>query len=101
MSSQMRAVDGRSYQEDDDTVTVNGGMMSGQQGHSLAAPPRPAPGFKSARPGKSLPGSVAPQASAGHDAGADSSGEQESSRGEEHGADEVAGMRRLKRLRAP
>ena len=98
----MRAVDGRSNQEDDDTVTVNGGMVSGQ-GHSLAAPPRPAPGFKPARPGgKGLPGLMAPQGSAGQDGGADSSGEQESSRGdEEHVAEEDAGLRRLKRLRAP
>ena len=98
---QMRAVDGRSNQEDDDTVTVNGGMVSGQ-GHSLAAPPRLASGFKPARPGgKSLPGLVMPQSSGGQDGGADSSGEQESSRGEEHVAEEDAGLRRLKRLRAP
>ncbi len=95
----MRAVDGRSNQEDDDTVTVNGGMVSGQ-GHSLAAPPRLALGFKPAWPGgKGLPG--LPQGSGGQDGGADSSGEQESSRGEEHVAEEDAGLRRLKRLRAP
>ncbi len=96
----MRAVDGRSNQEDDDTVTVNGGMMSGQ-GHSLAAPPRSAPGFKPARPGNGLPGLMGTQGSAEQDDGADSSGEQESSRGEEHVAEEDAGLRRLKRMRAP
>ena len=97
----MRVVDGRSNQEDDDTVTVNGGMLSGQ-GHSLAAPPRLAPGFKPARPGRSLPGLMAaPQGSGQQDGGADSSSEQESSRGDEHVADEDAGLPRLKRLRAP
>ena len=96
----MRDAEGRSHQEDDDTVTVNGGMMTGQ-GHSVAAPLRAASGFKDARRGKTLPGLIAPQGSAGQEADANSSGEQGTSRGEERVADEDAGSRRLKRLRVP
>lgn len=81
-------------------MTVNGGIMTGQA-HSVAAPLRAASGFKDARTGKSLPGPLVPQGSVGQDGGTDSSGEQESSRGDERGADEDAGSRRLKRLRAP
>ena len=112
-------VRGRSLPEDDDTVTVNGALAAGQE-HSVA--PRPAVlrtassgeraracgtsrislGFKDASPGKILPAAHETDGASGHDAGAESSGEQESSRGPEHGgSDEEAGARRLKRLRAP
>ena len=109
---------GRNNREDDDTVTVNGALASGPD-QSVAprlavlrtslsgdrarqgGTSRVSVGFKAATLGKGQTVAASLEGASGHDAGADSSGEQESSRGQEHSQDEEAGARRLKRLRAP